>query len=452
MSTSDKVYEEVLKYKEFLDDIFYGEGLLMKGFSYFFKEVRNKEGEKKIGYNVLKSYYNNQAVVQIFKPPETMKSLDYVPIINLFPFERIYIDTMYLTLKNSVLAFINIIDGFSKYAFSRMFILKDKASAIASSKAVSTFNDFLDEIKQYNQELGYVISDRGSEFLGEFMKHLENKKIIHIYANVGDKRKTSIIERFNKTMRLMIEKYRLVYGKIDSNIVNKLISSYNNIPHSNLKYSPLQILESKEIQNKVSSDNYNIKKSIDPIVPIDGYVRVLIRKTFKKVSPVWTTQLYKIKNVSNGNYQLEGLDGYFKRDELQSVNKDQLMSHKIRIDVERETENIEKVINNEPIYRGRRFEKIEYEPLKKKTDNNINLIKKQLEDKNVKFERELCTILLIEWNKKYKNYVASLMNKKGDEFEVYLYELLEQNRRQDWYEEYRKIYDDFIKKYIVNKK
>ena len=436
-----KIFKEVLKYRKVLDDIFYGDGLLMKGFPQFFKAVRNEQHD--IPFSVLKYYYENQAVVQIFKPPE---KLDFHrPIISLLPFGRVYCDTMYLTLKNSVLGFINIIDLFSKYGFSKVYVLKSETSSISSEKAKIAFNEFLNEIKPFNIDIGIVYTDRGSEFLGDFMKDLEEKKIVHVYGNAGDKRKTSPIERFNKTMRLMVEKYRVVYGKVNSNIIKKLITSYNKIPHANLKHSPINILNSKSIQDEVTTNNYNIQKNIVKIPPISGYVRLLITKTFKKVSPQWTTEIYKIKNFSNGNYSLEELPNqYFKRDELQSVNKDHLMKKTIRImdtDEIKDDDDIKEIVREEPIY-NRRLPKVEFEPIKKKEKNSIDLIKKYLEGKLMTFERKDYKIDKVVYSYTYKNYLVEFNNE-----EALLYEVLESNRRKDWFKEHKDIFEEIIKKY-----
>jgi hypothetical protein len=58
------------------------------------------------------------------------------------------------------------------------------------------------------------------------MKNLELKDIPHIYANVGDKRKTSPIERFNKTTRFYLEKYRILNGKIDNNALENILYAH----------------------------------------------------------------------------------------------------------------------------------------------------------------------------------------------------------------------------------
>ena len=231
---------------------------------------------------------------------------------------------MFLTQPNSTIGFINIVDLFSKYAFSKSFILPSKTSAISSKRATEAFNDFLEDIKKYNIPIGIIYTDRGSEYLGEFNDNLENKGIIQVYANTGDKRKTAPIERFNKTLRLMIEKFKVVYGGINSNVLKTIMASYNNIEHANLKYSPIEILNSKKIQDEITMKNEAIKQSIIDEIPLEGYCRIIIQSSvFKKVSPIWSKGIYKIKSFSSGNYILEGIPNrQFKKEELLSVEKD----------------------------------------------------------------------------------------------------------------------------------
>jgi transposase InsO family protein len=317
----DKEYREVLKNKKILDSIFYDKGFLMKNLPLFVKKIRGTAGHN-IPYRVIESYYNHQPVVQRFKPHIENRVPHH--IISLLPFERIYCDTMYLTQKNSVLAFINIVDLFSKYGFSRCYTIKSKTSSISSEKAKITINEFFEEIKQYNIPVGIIYTDRGSEFCGEFEKNLQEKKIIQVYGNAGDKRKTSPIERFNGTIRLYIEKFKIVYGSINSHILDIIIKSYNNIPHAKLKYSPIEILKNKKYQDEITSINYAMQKEEIKEVPLTGYVRVLLQTgTFKKISPIWSHEIYKIKNYSSGNnYTLEGGNKSFKRDELLPVKRD----------------------------------------------------------------------------------------------------------------------------------
>ena len=452
---SDKLHDNVLKNKTFLDNIFYNKGFLMKGFPVFLKVVRETNSD--IPYSVIQSYYDNQEVVQAFKPQN--KNLNITrPIISLLPFERIYCDTMYLTQPNSVLGFINIIDLFSKYAFSRCFILKNNTSSISSDKAKNTFNEFMNEIKQYNIPIGIVYTDRGSEYMGDFQKNLEEEGIIQIFANAGDKRKTAPIERFNKSLRLMLEKFKLVYGAINSKVLQTIILSYNNVSHAGLKYTPINILKSKEIQDKITSGYYELNNKQITMPSLTGHVRILIQSNiFKKVSPVWSTTIYKINSFSNGNYLLDGIpDKYFKRDELLSVDKNTLLKpDNIKQETIREQRGAiipnklrkEDLIDVKLPDKEKRTEKKIYVKVIKKVNNDIDFIKTYLIGKTFKdFDRKKSVIDGVIYSKTYKNYLVDYSH-KGEEQQSYLYEVLEKSRREDWYMEHKDMFEEIIKKY-----
>ena len=176
------------------------------------------------------------------------------------------------------------------------------------------FNDFLKEVneKYPKYKIGFIVTDRDSEFLGDFMKNLELKDIPHIYANAGDKRKTSPIERFNKTIRLYLEKYRILNGKIDNNALENILYAYNNSKNLSTGFTPIEILDDKSKQDKV--ENHNIlldRENKREILPNGTYVRTLLTiSPFQKVKPVWSFETYKIRIYSQSNYQLDRKDGY----------------------------------------------------------------------------------------------------------------------------------------------
>jgi hypothetical protein len=185
-------------------------------------------------------YYQSQGVKQEFKP--VVDTGIYRHILAFYPLERMFIDTMYLRLNNSTLAFCNIIDLFSKYAYSKLFIIGGKAQAIKSSQAVETLKGFISSLDQYGYkmgDLGELTVDAGSEFKGDFLHYMNDNTILHFYSNAGDKKATSPIERFNRTLRLYLEKYRVIYGKITSKVLEKIMTAYNSVNHAGLGYTPL---------------------------------------------------------------------------------------------------------------------------------------------------------------------------------------------------------------------
>jgi len=342
MSKTDKKdYDEIVKYKKDLDEVFYGMGFLARSF-YKFTNKLDELGYNNIPYDVIKAYYDNQTITQVFKPNNEIH--EYHPILSFYAFEKVYIDTMYLTQKNSVLAIVNIMDLFSKYAFSKCFVIPARTSNISSEKTMNVFKEFLNTIKN---EVVYVNSDRGNEYKGNFHKYLEEKKIIQVYSNVGDHHAQSPIERFNRTLRLMIEKYRVLKNKIDNNAIQKIIDTYNNTIHSKFTHTPNQILNNQLYQTQLSGYYEELKKEYNEeiIKPLEGYVRILLEtSSFQKIKPIWSLEIYKIKSFNNGFYELENSKKLYKREELQPVEKDFLMRKNIKI--EDDEEPIKKVLRS----------------------------------------------------------------------------------------------------------
>jgi len=245
-----------MEYKKELDDIFYNKNFLMKSLPKFYHKIKSMN--LNIPYKVAKFYYENQAITQIFKPPHHEREIKYKPIISYKPFERVYIDTMYLIYPKQTLAIVTIYDLFSKYGDARSIAIKAGAKNISSEKTREAFSEMLETIHGLGYEVNTVYSDNGNEYIKNFDSFLTKKHIVHIFGNVDDKRMTSPIERFNGTLRLSIEKYKATYGRVSRSVLPAIIDAYNNSVHS-VGYTPMDILKSENIQ-KIVKENY-VKKS-----------------------------------------------------------------------------------------------------------------------------------------------------------------------------------------------
>lgn len=187
------LYEEVLKHKKELDEVFYDN--FHKSLPKFIYELKRKNVN--VQDKVIQFYYENQALTQIFKPVRSIvkEKKEYYPIVSYYPFERVYIDTMYIKEKNRTLGFINIMDLFSKYAFSHMYVLDKDSNNISSKKSLNTFQEFFNHIQLFDEPyiINSVVSDMGSEYQGEFTKYLIENGIKHYIADAGNKKATSLI-------------------------------------------------------------------------------------------------------------------------------------------------------------------------------------------------------------------------------------------------------------------
>ncbi len=186
---------------------------------------------------------------------------------------------------------------------------------------------FLDKINKKGFQVNSIYTDNGSEYMGDFDKYLTELGIIHIYGGVNDKRNTSPIERFNRTLRISIEKYKYTYGRVSKSIIPIIIDAYNDSSHS-IGFSPNQIITDDKIESKVR-EKYTEKSEIYKTQDIlSGYVRILLpRDIFTKTKPIWSSEIYKIKqyNKVSNRYTIDEHEGLFSRDQLQPIYKEYLM-------------------------------------------------------------------------------------------------------------------------------
>jgi len=187
---------------------------------------------------------------------------------------------------------------------------------------------------------------------------MKKYNIKHIYSNTYSPQENAIIERLNRTLKMIIYKFMTQYNitKITQNQLDKILENYNNSFHSTIKQKPIDVYNSQpqslEIRAARKEMRYRHKKLIKentqnfpPIVKGD-YVRVSLntsgdfRKnhTLKKYSYMknWFYELFQVvgvskpTNMSNSLYTLKDENGEkinrrFLRTQLQKVNKDEII-------------------------------------------------------------------------------------------------------------------------------
>ena len=135
-----------------------------------------------------------------------------------------------------------VIDVFSKYGW--IAPLKD-----SKTESVSTAFDKIFKKSERVPEM--LWTDKGSEFVSKHFKEFLKKNEIKLYHTENEE-KSSIVERWNKTMKNRMWKMfsannSIVYwDKLD-----KLVGDYNNAKHSNVKMTPKEASK-KENEKKFS--------------------------------------------------------------------------------------------------------------------------------------------------------------------------------------------------------
>ena len=122
-----------------------------------------------------------------------------------------------------------VIDVFSKYGW--IVPLKDK-----KTESVSLAFDTI--FKKSKRKPDKLWTDKGSEFISKHFKEFLKKNKIKLYHTENEE-KSSIVERWNKTMKNKMWKMfsannnTVYWGKLD-----KLVDDYNNTYHSSIEMTP----------------------------------------------------------------------------------------------------------------------------------------------------------------------------------------------------------------------
>lgn len=188
---------------------------------------------------------------------------------------------------------LTVINIFSKKAYARAIKNKSAREVTEAMKSV------LDSL---NHKIKNLHVDEGNEFYNASMKHLLSSRNINLYSTFTVK-KAAIVERFNRTLKNRMWKmfsYRGSYKWTD--LLQNLISEYNNTKHRTIKMCPNDVDYSNEqhlLNHVYSPIHLNIgsktKFKVGDMVRLSKYKHIFA----KGYTPNWTTEIFKIRQVLN---------------------------------------------------------------------------------------------------------------------------------------------------------
>ena len=156
-----------------------------------------------------------------------------------------------------------VIDIFSKYGW--LLPLKDK-------KGETVAKAFKGIFKERKPDKIWV--DKGTEFYNKHMKGL-----IEMYSTENEE-KSSVVERWNRTMKDKMFKYFTANStRVYIDVLDQMVEQYNNSYHSSIKMTPKQASQKKNEDkvwlNLFGGDNY---ESVSPKFTVGDKVRITKKK------------------------------------------------------------------------------------------------------------------------------------------------------------------------------
>jgi len=201
------------------------------------------------------------------------------------------------------------------------------------SDTTDAFATFLEEAHRNGQDVKRLETDQGSEFLNKsFQALLKKHDIEHTTGVAGDHRFTSIVERYNGSLRNWIEQWLTKQNTnrwVDT--MDQILDYYNTRKHRTLGVSPESMTREDEddLRHQMYDATERARNEVNSIQPGDKVRILLHKKAFGKGRLRWSDNVYTIKERVPNSYtfRLEETDVPQKYSDIQLVGEG---SHDIR--------------------------------------------------------------------------------------------------------------------------
>lgn len=252
----------------------------------------------------VKNFLEEQEVYQVYKEPKKPKEFNTIVAKNkrdCFQLDIIIYDRYKVNGYQYILC---VIDVHTRYASCRalttreniniLYKLKDIFKEIGIPKNINCDNEF------------------NTKLLNEYFK---KENITLHYSEVNEINKNAIVERFNRTLAGLLQKWRIASGKRDwVKVLDDIVYNYNNTIHRTIKATPHDIW-----------NNYDTNKQSVNVVGNDltkgQKVRIkLVKKILGKGDEIkYSREVYYIDRINGNKVYLVGGERPYKPYELIKV-------------------------------------------------------------------------------------------------------------------------------------
>lgn len=272
--------------------------------------------------NKIKSWLEKQDTYTLHRPAYRKFQRRRVIVPNKdFQWAADLVDVSKLKQDNDNTTFLlTVIDVFSKKA-ACMPLLKKSGPCVANA-----LQHILINTKNPPKKLQ---TDKGSEFYNKNVKLVLKEYKIDIFSTENDEIKSSIIERFNRTLKSKMWKY-FTANKTSRyiDILQDLITAYNNTHHRSIKMTP------NSVNDKNAHDVWNSlygkhQKNIKPKLKLGDTVRISKNSRIftKGYTANWSEELFTVGEILRTKpvtyriqeYNNEFISGSFYEKELQKI-------------------------------------------------------------------------------------------------------------------------------------
>ena len=259
------------------------------------------------GYNItlseLNDMLNSQYFYQVNKSERKPKKFNTIYSTGVFKSCQMDIIDYSRYEYNKYKYIFCFIDVYSRYGWA--FPLTNHRTETIISK----LQQICDEVGEYPQNINCDL-----EFDTNEMKKFAHMHNINFYfSEPYDIVKNSIVERWNRTLNGLLQKYRTASNKYDwYKYINDIVYNYNHTYHRTIKDLPINIFEG-------DSQNYQPIYNVKNKFKVGDKVRTIIHKdAFTKGDvKTYSNDVYIIEKIMGNKIYLDGIRKSFKPYELQ---------------------------------------------------------------------------------------------------------------------------------------
>lgn len=303
---------------ELLKSIYYNPSKGLRGIQALYYAAKKEDPTVRL--SDVKDFIKKQELHQVV----TTTKIKYYPLASPSPFARLQMDLLDVRneiprMNNRTTFIMCLIDVYSRYGFIRLLKSKNE------SDVLNAFRSIIDEIKStWDITPSQIDCDNESSFIStSFTNYCKSKGIWLNFSLVGDFRSKGIVERWNRTLRELIARYRTAYKTnryVD--VINQMIEGYNQSYHSFLGVSPMEAIENPIYRDLAYQKKLDKATTYEPL-KIGDKVRLMIKhKTFDKQSSTvkWSVNTHKVEQTKGNIYYVTNRRNPYKRSELKKID------------------------------------------------------------------------------------------------------------------------------------
>jgi hypothetical protein len=264
----------------------------------------------------IKHFLKENEIHQLFRKPQKKKQNPKIHgKIGHYQTDLTFL-TKYKKQNRNFHILLNVVNVNTKYAYVEALKNKGKETVLNALEIIrlKALND--------GRPITILQADNGSEFMNNTaVKWMHKYRITPRHCQKDDKQCLGVVERFNRTIKLMVEKYLTSKNSnrwIDS--LKDFVANYNSSYHTSIKNIP----ERLEIFDEVDLIRSSIKHNNElEDLPFDkgDFVRLLNKKgTFEKEGQKFTCKIFIVEKVGLNSIKVQGKDNKFKLPEVMKVS------------------------------------------------------------------------------------------------------------------------------------